>query len=228
MIVASLAVTAGCSSGDMIASDPETVDVAAPPSADPRASADASSPPPGPAAPPDPPNAARFEATVEVSRPSGDETRMVFRGVTLHRDNGLPVVVSYASNALWDALDKRHVRVLAVPYQPEGRSIAGEHMRVLELLTLASGEPSTVAGFSRPMKVRGSIKKATGEKGSKREGETWLQLVTDGRTYEVFGASRSDLPVDQAVEVQAREVTLSATSAHGGGPFVFIESVTKP
>lgn len=151
---------------------------------------------------------------------------MVFRGVTLHRADGSPVVATYATNVLWDALDKKRVHVLAEPYQPEGRSIAGEHMRVLEL-SLASGEQSTVTGFSRRMKLRGSFRKTTGAKGTKREGETFIELVADGRTFEVFGY-QADLPLEEPLEIEARAVSLSPTSAHAGGPFVYVESTTKP
>lgn len=217
-----LATLAACSSGSE-PKDPSHDEVAlAEPEPAPTGTAAAATDPPPEPAEPDPPNTERFEAVVRVSRPEGAEKRLVFRGVTLDRTDAPMVVASYSSSKVWDALDGRKVRALGDPYQPEGRAIGGQHMRILELSVVNPSPSDTVIGFRRAKTLEGKFDLKKGEPGTKSEGSTWSVFVSGGTSYEVFDAPESLAKDGANIEITARVVELSRTMARRGGPFLWV------
>lgn len=196
----------------------------------PAAAASASSAPA-----PDPEGAVRFEGVVRVAHPKDKERRMVFAGVTIERSGvdkeGRPemaVVVQYASDPVWDALDGLRIKAVGVPYDPIGRSIGGEHMHIQEVAVVDPKPENQIIGFGRATTRVGSLTREAGEAGTKSQGSSRL-LWTDkgGGRYEVaFTPKREDalagLVGKPDVSVIAREVQLSKFSAHSGGPFLWI------
>lgn len=183
----------------------------------------------------DPEGAVRFEGVVRVAHPKDKERRMSFAGVTVERSGvdkeGRPemaVVVQYVSDPVWDALDGLRINAMGVPYQPMGRSIGGEHMRIEEVRVVDPKPENLVVGFGRATTRIGALTREAGAVGSKSQGSSAL-VWTDkgGARYEVAFTPKGEDALAGLVgkpdaSVIAREVQLSKFSAHTGGPFLWI------
>jgi hypothetical protein len=217
---------------DPIAPDEPTEDVDVSPSSPATGPRAAAQPTPSAAAPrePMPAGAQSFEAVVEAAEVSDEEPkRLAFRGATLRRDgDARPVVATYAASGVWRALDGLRVRVVAVPYEPEGRAIYGDHFDVLEAHLVDPKAGTTVLGFGRSQTLRGRLARVVVPKGQKAEGTSYLTFEpTSGPKFEVYelsGELAAEPPLDVELEVQAHEVELAPTMQRRGGPFLWIRS----
>jgi hypothetical protein len=219
---------AACGAEPILPDEVEDVDVA--PSATARAQESPSSPPRP--SEPAPAGAQSFEAVVEAAKVPDDTPGLVFRGTTLRRNGApRPIVVTYAKSAVWSALDGARVRVLGVPYQPEGRAIGGEHFEILEAHLVDPSAGATVLGFGRKQTLRGRLARVIVHEGQKGEGSSYLTFKpASGLSFEVFELSRelaAEPPLDVELEVEAHQVELSATMQRRGGPFLWIRSAKR-
>ncbi len=177
---------------------------------------------------PDPEGSQRFEAVVRVSKAKRDaQHKLVFTGVWLVRE-GEPqdTIASYASSAVWEAMDGKKVRVLGVPYHPMGRSLAGQHMQVLEARLVNPSEATSVIGFGRAQELEGQFQRVTVGEGQKASGDSfWAFDQTRGASYEVFDgfAELAEKPeLAQPMKIRAHVVELSPTIQRRGGPFLWV------
>lgn len=191
---------------------------------------------------PDPKGSERFIAVVQVSKEKAEDDegrprRMVFSGVTLQPENRKSearpgfdqIVASYSQSAVWRALDGKRVSVLAMPYHPEGRAIAGDHMDVLEARLVEQTATSTVIGFGRQRKLEGAFREHTIPAGQKASGEKVLYFdVKGGASYEIFDGFRESAErpkMGEPMTIEAHEVDLSKFMQRRGGPFLWVRRV---
>jgi hypothetical protein len=204
-------VLVGCGADPVAPDEPEgSTDVATPAVSAPAAPSD-----------PLPGDAQRFEATVDVAEVDENARGHKFRGTMLQRDGEpRPVVVTYANSAVWSALDGARVRVVGVPYHPEGRAIVGDHLEVLEAHLVDPKAGKSVLGFGRKHTLRGRLAQVVPPKG---EGSSYFTFKpVSGPTFEVYDLSGelvAEPPLDVELEVEAHEVELS--------PALWIRSVKR-
>ena len=223
----------GCSNGvePIDASDDVAHDVAIPP-AQTQAAAASSAPPAEAPAPPEPvpATAERFEAVVKVSKEGRDDEgkrKLVFRGVTLEREGAPLVVATYSPSKVWDALDGRKVSALGDPYTPQGRSIGGVHMSILELAVVSPKPDDAVLGFGRTKELAGTLSERKGEPGSKRAGTSFWVLETKDKTYEVFDVPQRVAEEKGEIRVMATVLVVSDKLKSPVGPLLWIRGKAK-
>lgn len=171
-----------------------------------------------------------YEAIVRVSKEADSkEKRLVFRGVHLDRAGKGSEVASYVADELWRDFDGQRVWVKSEAYQPEGRAIGGEHVRVIELALVDDSTVRRYVGFGAGKTMQGELHKVTGDKGTKSEGETSIVFVdAAGTSHTVLNTTdRGDKkPIETGrVKIVARSVELSKFAAHRGGPAIWITSL---
>ncbi|MBK6518238.1 MAG: hypothetical protein IPM79_18130 [Polyangiaceae bacterium] len=224
----------GCSNGvePIDAADDVAHDVAIPPAQTQAAGAASSAPPAEVPAPPEPvpATAERFQAVVRVSKegrePDG-KRKLVFSGVTLDREGAPQVVATYSPSKVWDALDGRKVSALGDPYTPQGRSIGGVHMSILEIAVVGPKPDDTVLGFGRTKELAGKLSERKGEPGSKRAGVSFWVLETKDKTYEVFDVPERITEEKGEVRVMATVLVVSDKLKSPVGPLLWIRGKAK-
>lgn len=168
------------------------------------------------------------EGIVRVSKEAdSQEKRLVFRGVEIERQGKGPLVVSYGADDLWREFDGQRVWVRTESYTPEGRAIGGEHARVTELWLVDESLAKRYLGFGPSKTMNGELKKLTGEKGSKSEGETTVVFIdAAGTTHQVLSPpAKNEKEQLGKVKVVARSVELSKFAAHLGMPAIWLAAV---
>lgn len=203
LVVASLAVVAGCWTASP-----------APPPKDPVHPTDPTAPAPD--------ASDELHATLRIdAQPSGKK----FQGVWLELADGTRYVVDYRARELWRGFEGAEVIATGHCYEPFGQAISARHFRVASLRFAAPPARSVPFRALGPeIVLTGELVAASYPAGSKLAGSSTTEFHAGGTVYQIAGADFA-VRIGPAT-IKARTVERDpAYAAHVGGPTLWLASL---